>query len=104
MTFNKKKITQQTNLYNVTRLKTLVKLKNLNLAEFVNWNYQRFSTESFSNEGSGCAVGYCMVLFLMQQEDTSFQIFRNLIGGHSTVEILNKCYSGGFAHFEKDFF
>jgi uncharacterized protein YjaZ len=104
MTFDKKKIGHKVNTYSVVRVKTLVELKDLNLSEFVNWNYQTFSQKSFTEEGYGYAVGYCMVLFLMQQnEEQAITIFSNLIGAHSSTEIFDRCYAGGFAQFEKDF-
>ncbi|MCL2651949.1 MAG: hypothetical protein FWD60_13140 [Candidatus Azobacteroides sp.] len=105
MTYDKNKITQQINNYSITRVKTLIDIKDLNLSEFVNWSYDKFSTESFTQEGYGYAVGYNIVLFLMQQqgEDKSFVIFRNLIGAHSTIEVLDKYYPGGFSQFEKNF-
>jgi hypothetical protein len=104
MSFNKKKIKQRINTQSIARVKTLIEIKDIDLSEFVNWNYQKFSAESFSQEGYGYAVGYCMVLFLMQyDEDKSITIFRNLIGEQTTVEVFNDHYTGGFAQFEKDF-
>jgi len=104
MTYDKNKIAQHINTYRITRVKTLIDIKDLNLSEFVNWSYEKFSTESFTQEGYGYAVGYCIVLFMMQQdENASFTIFRNLVGARSTINVLDKCYTGGFAQFEKDF-
>jgi uncharacterized protein YjaZ len=104
MTFGKKKITQRVENRHITRVKTLIDLKDLNLSEFVSWNYQKFSFESFTQEGYGYAVGYCMVLFLMQRdENNAITIFRNLIGEQTSIEVFDNNYPGGFAHFEKDF-
>jgi len=104
MTYDKNKTTQRINTYSITRVKTLIDIKDLNLSEFVNWSYEKFSKESFTQESYGYAVGYCMVLFLMQQsEDKAFVIFRNLVDVRSTVEVLDRYYSGGFSQFEKDF-
>jgi uncharacterized protein YjaZ len=104
MTFDKKKIGHQVNTYGVVRVKTLIELKDLNLSEFVDWNYQTFSQKSFTEEGYGYAVGYCMVLFLMQQnESEAISIFSNLIGARSTTEVFDRHYAGGFAQFERDF-
>jgi hypothetical protein len=104
MTYDKKNITHRVNSYYVARVKTLIDLKDINLAEFVNWEYQKFSRESFTQEGYGYAIGYCMVLFMMQQcEDKAFTVFRNLVNEYSTVEVFDKYYSGGFSQFEKDF-
>jgi hypothetical protein len=104
MTFDRKKITQRINPLHVARVKTLIELKDLDLSEFVKWNYQKFVVESFSQEGYGYAVGYCMTLFLMQHdEDKAMTIFRNLIGEQTAIDVFNDCYPGGFAQFEKDF-
>jgi hypothetical protein len=46
-----------------------------------------------------------MVYFLMQQKNEAqvFEIFRNLIGAESTIDVFDSYYEGGFAQFEKDF-
>ncbi len=104
MTFGKNEIVQQVNRYNINRVKTLIELKDLNLLEFVQWDYQKFSTESFSQESYGYAVAYSMVLFLMQKDGTkALEIFRNLVGKYSSVEMFDHYYDGGFANFEKEF-
>jgi hypothetical protein len=104
MTFDRKKIKQRINSRNIARVKTLIELQDLNLSEFVTWSYQKFSAESFTQEGYGYAVGYCMTLFLMQHdEDKAITIFRNLIGEQATVAVFNDYYPGGFAQLEKDF-
>jgi hypothetical protein len=104
MTFGKKKIKQHIDNPHIARVKTLIELKDLNLSEFVAWDYRKFSAESFTQEGYGYAVGYCMVLFLMQyDEEKAIAIFRNLIGEQTATEAFNDYYPGGFAQFEKDF-
>jgi hypothetical protein len=104
MTFDRKKMTHRVNRRSVARVKTLIELKDLNLSDFVTWEYWKFSVESFAQEGYGYAVGYCMTLFLMQRdEDNAVAIFRNLIGEQSSKEVFDNCYDGGFAKFEKDF-
>jgi hypothetical protein len=85
-------------------VKTLIELQEINLSEFVNWNYQKFAAESFTQEGYGYAVSYCIVLFLMQKdENRAIEIIRHLVGAASSTEIFDKYYSGGFAQFEVDF-
>ena len=104
MTYDNKKITHRVNSYYLGRVKTLIQLKEINLTEFVNWDYQKFSKESFTQEGYGYAIGYCMVLFLMQQDENElFEIFRNHVNEQSTIEVFDKYYTGGFSKFEKDF-
>jgi hypothetical protein len=104
MTFDSKKIKQRVNTQNIARVKTLIELKDLNLSEFMTWNYRKFSIESFAQEGYGYAVGYCMTLFLMQHdEDNAIAIFRNLVGKQTAKEVFDEYYTGGFEQFEKDF-
>ena len=104
MLYDKKVIKQRINSYYVARVKTLIQLKEINLTEFVNWDYKKFSIESFSQEGYGYAIGYCITLFLMQQnKEMAFTIFRNHVNEYSTVDVFDNHYSGGFIQFEKDF-
>jgi hypothetical protein len=104
MTYDKRRIRHQIDRFYTARVKTLIQLNEIDLAEFVSWDYQKFSRESFTQEGFGYAIAYCMVLFLMQQcENMAFTIFRNLVNGYSTVEVFDKIYNGGFSQFEKDF-
>jgi hypothetical protein len=104
MKFGKKTAKQRVRNHSIARVKTLIELKDLNLSEFVAWDYQKFSNESFTQEGYGYAVSYCMVLFLMQRsEDNAITIFRTLIGEQTTIEVFNNHYANGFAQFEKDF-
>jgi len=104
MTYDKTVVKHVKNSHYVARVLTLIELKDLNLREFVSWDYRRFSTESFSQEGYGYAVGYCMVNYLLQlDEELAFTIFRNLIGTQSTEEVFDQYYTGGFRQFEEDF-
>ena len=104
MTYDKKKITQTIDQRYVARVKTLIELKDLDISDFITWDYRKFTHESFSQEGYGYAVGYCMALFLMQQdEENAIAIFGNLIGEKSSEEVFNAYYPGGFSQFEKDF-
>ncbi|MFA7492227.1 MAG: DUF1570 domain-containing protein [Proteiniphilum sp.] len=104
MSFDKSKIVHEVDKPKISRLKTLIELHDLNLAEFVDWGYSKFSDESFSQENYGYCVGYCMVYFLMQKgEDHAFEFFRNLVGTRSSVGTFNQHYPGGFTQFEKEF-
>jgi hypothetical protein len=40
---------------------------------------------------------------MKQSEKQAVTIFGNLIGSHSSVEVFDLQYAGGFAQFEKDF-
>jgi len=105
MTYNSKKIVHKENTHWIARVKTLIELRDFDFVDFVDWDYQRFSKESFSQEGYGYAVGYCMVLFLMKKDEiAAYSLFRSLIEEQkSTTEIFDKYYKGGFSQFEKDF-
>lgn len=104
MSYDKKKITQRMDHRYAARVKTLIELKDLDLADFVTWDYRKFSVESFSQENNGYAIGYCIVFFLMQyDEENAIIIFRNLFGKQTSKAVFDNCYPGGFAQFEKDF-
>ena len=105
MTYNSKKIVHKENTHWIARVKTLIELRDFDFVEFVDWDYKKFSKESFSQEGYGYAVAYCMVLFLIKKdENTAYSLFRSLIEEQKpTTEIFDKYYGGGFAQFEKDF-
>jgi hypothetical protein len=104
MTFSSKKINQQISAYHLARVKTLIEIKEINLSEFVNWHYDKFSAASFTQEGYGYTIGYCMVLFMMQKdENQAITIIQNLAGSTSSIDVFDKYYEGGFAQFEKDF-
>ena len=106
MTYHSKKIIHKKDAYMIARVKTLIELRDFDFVDFVNWDYKRFSKESFSQEASGYAVGYCMVLFLMNKDEKeAYTLFRSLIEEQKpTSEIFDTYYQGGFFQFEKDFF
>jgi len=106
MTYSSKNITHHKSAYLIARVKTLIELRDLDLADFVDWEQQKFIKESFSQDGYGYAVGYCMVLFLMNKyEKDAYSLFRSLIDKNkASTEIFDIHYKGGFSQFEKDFF
>ena len=105
MTYHSKKISHRKNDYLIARVKTLIELRDLDLVGFVNWEHPKFTKESFSQEGYGYAVGYCMTLFLINKnEKDTYSLFRSLIEENEpATEIFDSCYNGGFSKFEKDF-
>ena len=106
MSYSSKKMVHKKNDYLIARVKTLIELRDLDLASFVNWGHQKFTKESFSQEGYGYAVGYCIVLFLMKKDEKyAYTLFRSLIekSDKPTTEIFDNYYDGGFSKFEKDF-
>jgi len=106
MTYKSKKIIHKKNDYLIARIKTLIELRDFDFANFVNLNKEDFLKKSFSEEGYGYAVGYCMVLFLINKdEDSAFSLFRSLIEElRPTTDVFDEYYEGGFSQFEKDFF
>ena len=68
MTYSPHKATHRTNTYLTARVRTLIQLGEIDLTDFVHWDYGRFAAESFAQEGYGYAVGYCMVLFLLMRQ------------------------------------
>jgi len=105
MTYRSKKIVHKKNDYLIARVSTLIELRDLDLADVVNWDHPKFTKESFSQDAYGYAVGYCIVLFLMSKDAKfAFSLFRSLIEENiSTTEVVDKYYKGGVSQFEKDF-
>jgi hypothetical protein len=86
------------------RVKTLIELKDLDLQDFILWSNDKFSKMSFSNEGYGYAIGYCMTLLLLKKdENLLINILRELNRKKTSKETFDSCYEGGFDRFEKDF-
>jgi len=106
MTYHSKKNVHKKSDYLIARVKTLIELRDLDLVSFVNWEHPKFTRTSFSQDGYGYAVGYCMTLFLMNKnEKNAYALFRSLIEENKpTTEIFDNYYEGGFSQFEKDFF
>jgi uncharacterized protein YjaZ len=105
MSYGSKKNIHKTNDYLIVRIKTLIELRDLDLVDCVNWEHSKFTKESFSQDGYGYAVGYCIVLFLMKKDEKfAYSLFRSLIEENmSTTEVFDKYYKGGFSQFVKDF-
>ena len=106
MTYHSKKTIHKKDNYLIDRVKTLIELRDLDLVNFVNWDHPKFTKESFSQDAYGYAVGYCIVLFLMNNDEKDvFSLFRSLIENRDkpSTEIFDKYYEGGFLQFEKDF-
>jgi len=98
-----KSIRHQSHRYYEDRVKTLIEIRDLDLKDFITWNGAKFSQVSFSQDGYGYAVAYCMILLLMRNEETLCAIIREIAGGKSSAEAFDICYPGGFSAFEKEF-
>ena len=98
-----KSMKSERNIYLTARVKTMIELKDIDLKDFISWDYQKFYTVSFSQDSYGYALAYCMISFLMQNETTMIAVINNIYKGKSSYEALDNSYEGGFAAFEKDF-
>ena len=105
MIYGSKNYKHKKDQYLIARVKTLIELRDFDFADFVNLDQEKFYNKSLSQEGYGYAVGYCMVLFLLNKdEQAAFSLFRSLIEElKPTTEIFDEYYIGGFSKFEKDF-
>ena len=98
-----KSIKHKRDIYWLARMKTMLELKDFNLKDFIDWSREKFYDISLTHDGYGYALGYCMVSFLMQKEETMIAVINNIYKGKSNYEALDNAYEGGFAAFEKDF-
>ena len=100
-----KDIKHEQEQYLVTRVKTMIELKDINLREFVSWSYKEFSEASFSHDSYGYAIAHCMTHLMMDNKESAFNIIRAVCNERmATVEAFDLHYTGGFDQFEKDFF
>ena len=98
-----KSIKHERNTYYAARVKTMIELKDINLNDFINWNPEKFYDISFTQDGYGYALAYCMISFLMQNEGTMIAVINGIYAGKSSYEALDNFYEGGFTVFEKEF-
>ena len=91
--------------YFVSRVKTMVTLKDINLREFVIWSGREFSQTSFSYDGYGYAIAHCMIHVMMDNEEVAFNVIKAVCNDKiETIKAFDLYYAGGFDQFEKDFF
>jgi hypothetical protein len=99
-----KAVKHEKNSHYITRVKTLIDLKEIDLQDFIGWSNAQFTKRSFSDENYGYAIGYCMTAFLLEKdENIVINILRELNQKKSSKEAFDNCYEGGFDQFEKDF-
>ncbi len=96
-------IEHKSNLWRRARVKTMIQLGDINLRDFIDWSPNRFNDTSFTQTFYGYALAYCMVFFLMQNEETMISIISSVYKGKSSYEALDNAYEGGFEAFEKEF-
>ena len=96
-------VKHQVETYYTARVKTMIQLKDIDLKDFIDWQYDKFYKVSFTQDSYGYALAYCMVLFLMQNEETMIAVINSIYKGKSSYEALDSSYKGGFAAFEKEF-
>ena len=99
-----KDIKHEIGRYFVSRVKTGIQLRDINLREFVSWSGREFSEVSFSHDGYGYAIAHCMIYLMMDNEEVAFNIMRAICNDKATtIEAFDLHYAGGFDQFEKDF-
>ena len=98
-----KSIKHEWNTYYAARVKTMIELKDIDLKDFIDWNPEKFYDISFTQDGYGYALAYCMISFLMQNEGKMIAVINGIYTGKSSYEALNNFYEGGFVAFERDF-
>lgn len=94
----------QSNRYYEDRVKTLIEINDLDLKDFIAWDQSKFRQASFSQDGYGYAVAYCMISLLFKNnEEALLGIIRELAAGTSSAAAFDACYPGGLETFEKEF-
>ncbi|NDW08500.1 DUF1570 domain-containing protein [Dysgonomonas sp. 520] len=89
---------------NIARVKTMIKNRDIDLKNFINWDRQRFYKMSFAHDGYGYALGYSIVLFLMEQHKDMVPDYMGKMASEKDSAItFDQLYGGGFGQFEKDF-
>lgn len=87
-----------------TRVKTMIDTRDIDLKDFVTWTGKKFTEVSFSHDSYGYALGYSMILFLMEKDkDFVVKLLQQLNDKKSSAEAIDSFYEGGFDAFEKDF-
>ena len=104
MKFSSKNATHDKNKYLTARIKTMIELRDIDLQDFLAWDYEKFGKMSFANDSYGYAIAYGVVLFLMNKsENLTINIIREVGKNNNSVQAFDTCYAGGFGQFEKDF-
>jgi len=104
MKFLSKTATHDKNKYLTARIKTMIELRDIDLQDFVAWDYGKFGKMSFANDSYGYAIAYGMTLFLINKnENLTMNIIREIGKNNNTIQAFDTCYIGGFEQFEKDF-
>jgi len=98
-----KGITAEPKPYYLSRVKTMIALKDLDLRDFITWDPRKFAETSFSHDSYGYALAHCMIHLLMKDEAAAFALIRAIDGGKTPFEAFDLHYPGGFEQFEKDF-
>lgn len=88
----------------IFRVQTMIDIRDIDLADFILWNSKKFYDKSFSHENYGYALGYAIVLYLMQKDENMVvALIRELNAGKKGSDAVDAVYDGGFSAFEEDF-
>lgn len=88
----------------IIRVKTMIDTNDIDTADFVEWDRNRFYKKSFSHENYGYALGYAIVQYLMQKDENIVaNLIRQIKAGKKSTEAFDSVYEGGFSQFNSDF-
>jgi len=86
-----------------TALKKMVAQKNVDIANLITWDNDRFQ-QMYSQGYDGYTVAYGIVWLLLQKdENILFKMMRDMRNGQSSTAVFDLHYPGGLAQFQKDF-
>jgi hypothetical protein len=86
------------------RIKTLIKQKNIDLRNFITFNYNSFSKRQHVDKNDIYVLAHGMVYFLIEKDFEQFKaMVLEIKNGNSSFDAINAIYPGGFARFEADF-
>ena len=101
---SKKEVKAVRNKWNMIRVRTMIDTRDLDIADFLTWNQEKFTNMSFSHQSYGYALGHVLVWFMMEKSpDFVIKSIQIIEGGRTGKEVIEELYEGGFIKFEEDF-
>ncbi|MDR0438594.1 MAG: DUF1570 domain-containing protein [Bacteroidales bacterium] len=103
-TTKKKGIVHNLNSNTRGRIRTMVKLKQIDLKNVMSSNFNNFTKKEMTNENFTYIVAHGMVYFLIERDFEQFKaMMLEIKNGKSSFDAINITYPGGFIQFENDF-